>query len=285
MLRREEVEDALRTVPELRSRAAGASAAVRAASVAIAVGAPIPLVADDDELPEFHARGVCAEDHAHYVGYALAFRLRGLSLGRTWSAIEVIGAPLAALAGFTRDGEPGSPAALRERSHPRTALMLFAAAGATDLLQSSWDSFLSPEDNDLDDDTLQEAVCAAAACGRASTVKWLVERGATFNDTVIAAALKDAHTGVVDDAFEEELRKAPSFSEDVLARWADLVTSAIGVNPSLLSSTREDRRLEVSTDTGVLHRHGCARIAAMHWFAQSRVCSRGCARGWQFVQT
>ena len=67
-----------------------------------------PLIADAT-TPLFTFLEGDFYEHNEYVTAALLRRLRGLPIGRRWPAIEKLGAPLAALAGFRGRGEPGLP--------------------------------------------------------------------------------------------------------------------------------------------------------------------------------
>ena len=254
--RAEEIVDALKALPELRTRAVDARAAAAAASAPVVQDAPpAPPMGDGPDVAAFDAEGVSAGDHAKYVGFALAHRVRGLPLGRSWPALELVGAPLAALAGFTRAGEPGSLDALRGLSHPRTVLHLFAAAGAHDVLAWAWDDVVSPEDAPIPAHQLREATRIAAAGGHADTVRFLVTRGggdvggrggATLSDSVISAALRNAHTGVVAAALAQELSSKLASEATVRARWSSLVTAALGCSPGS-QRFRSDCRIEAFT--------------------------------------
>jgi hypothetical protein len=116
----------------------------RAAASAAALPTPLelalptqprePLIADASATL-YTGVTTMAPEHSTYVHTALLRRLRGLPLGRRWPAVEKLGAPLAALAGFRGPGEPGSAAALQRFSTPAIVCELFGASGSVEALE------------------------------------------------------------------------------------------------------------------------------------------------------
>lgn len=160
------------------------------------MGATVTRVISDADAPDFVFSGDLdyvgpAIEFATTAGTALICRLRGLPFGRRWIEIESLGAPLAALAGFIREGEPGVLSGIEDE---RTALLLFAAAGAAELLSSSWaTAALSDQSRVFKQSMLELAVTS----GSLSVVSLLRRRNVIVNDTLVAVALRSGQMPLV----------------------------------------------------------------------------------------